>query len=129
MANVTIRGLRELGAVLMQAPNKLQWQVLKESTHAMARVVADEAIQRAPVRTGKLSRNIVSVRQRPTKDRELFKVAARRRVYYWKFQEFGSARNPAHPFLRPALAAKAPEATAVFKRVFAEGVRRVMGAS
>lgn len=129
MADVSIRGLRELGVVLVQAPNKLQWQVLKESTSAMARVVADEAIQRAPVYTGKLSRNIVSKRQRPTKDRELFKVAARKRVYYWKFQEFGSARNPAHPFLRPAVAAKANEAVNVFKQKFAAGVKRVLGVS
>lgn len=129
MANVQIRGLRNLGVVLLSAPNKLQWQVLKEATGAMARVVADEAIVRAPRLSGRLSRNIVSVRQRPTKDRELYKVAVRRRVYYWKFQEFGSSRNAAHPFLRPAVENKAQTAVNVFKQIFANGVRRVMGVS
>lgn len=127
MADVQIRGLRELGVALTGAPDKLKWMVLRQATDAMAAVIQAEASRRAPVATGKLSKNIVRRRQRPVRDKELVKVAVRRRVYYWWFQENGSARNAAHPYLRPAVTAKANEATNVFKDIFAAGVRKVMG--
>ena len=50
-------------------------------------------------------------------------------AFYWKFQEFGTARHPAAPFLRPAYDAKEDEAARVaiakalenFDKVLARG--------
>lgn len=126
MADVEIRGLRELGVVLLGAPDKLKWRVLRDATEGMAEVIQDAAEQNAPVFTGRLKRSIVRRRQRPVRDREWFKVAVRKSTYYWKFQEYGSSRNPAHPFMRPAVAEKGAEAVNVFKARFAAGVLKVM---
>lgn len=40
------------------------------------------------------------------------------RVFYWRFLEFGTSRQPATPFMRPALAANINQATSKFAEVF-----------
>lgn len=126
MAEVRIHGLRELGERLLAFPRKLQWRILKVSTEAAAQVLQDEASRLAPRRTGRLSRSIGRRRMRPTPDREWFKVSVRKKTYYWWFQENGSARNPAHPYLRPAAANKSREAVEAFKARFREGIAQVL---
>lgn len=126
MASVEIKGLSELARVLDQAPNKLKWGVLRSATEGMAEVIQKSAMSRAPVRTGKLRRSIARRRQRPVRDVEWFKVAVRRSAFYWRFQEFGSSRNAAHPYLRPAVAQDGAKAIAVFRDKFREGVIKVM---
>lgn len=124
MADFKVRGLIELERTLRSFPDKVQSQILGSAVEGMAEIVEQEAEQLAPRRTGKLIRNIGRVQQKSRKDRVQWNVGVRRRVYYWKFQELGSARNAAHPFLRPAASNKAVEALAEFKKRFVAGLAR-----
>jgi HK97 gp10 family phage protein len=124
MASFKVHGLVEMGRKLRTLPDDLQRTVLRDSVDGMAQIVENEAESLAPRRTGKLKRNISRVRQRPKRDREQVNVGVRRRVYYWKFQELGSARNAAHPFLRPAASGKAKDALNEFRKRFAAGLLR-----
>ncbi|MCH2551250.1 MAG: HK97 gp10 family phage protein [Alcanivorax sp.] len=113
-------------------------RALRSAARAGAGVIRDEARERVKKRTGKLQRNIVSdtakvtSRSRATagvKIREEGKASDPNNAFYWKFQEFGTARHPAAPFLRPAYDAKEDEAARVaiakalenFDKVLARG--------
>ncbi|MBF6637901.1 HK97 gp10 family phage protein [Rouxiella badensis] len=109
--------------------------VLRQATRAGAMVFRDEVAARAPRLTGKLARNVVvqshrnrngtaaaGVHIRGTNPRtgnsdNKMKAANKNNAFYWRFVEMGTSKTPAHPFVRPAYAAKEEEAlNAAFAR-------------
>lgn len=50
------------------------------------------------------------------------------RVFYWRFLEFGTSRQPATPFLRPALSENTQQVTEKFVQVFKFQLDAVIGA-
>ena len=96
-------------------------KVLRDATRAGAEVLKEEVIARAPVRTGKLKKNVVVVTQKSRRRGEIssgihirgvnpqtgnsdntMKANNRRNAFYWRFVELGTSNMPAHPFVRPA---------------------------
>lgn len=47
-------------------------------------------------------------------------------TWYWRLIEFGTAKMPANPFMRPAITAKQQEAAAVFISAFKEELDKVV---
>lgn len=67
---------------------------------AAGQIVETEAKRRAPYKTGNLRRSIVHEVRGRGKDQHAIVAAT---AHYAAFQEFGTSRHAAHPFLRPAL--------------------------
>ncbi|MGV8925012.1 MAG: HK97-gp10 family putative phage morphogenesis protein [Ewingella sp.] len=118
--------------VLSKAENR---KVLRDATRAAATVFKDEAVKRAPVRTGKLKKNIVVMTQRSrngdissgvhvrgTNPRtgnsdSKTKGSSRNNAFYWRFVEMGTSKMPGVPFIRPAYDARQEDAArAAFSR-------------
>ena len=111
---------------LSKAENR---KVLRDATRAAATIFKDEAVKRAPVRTGKLKKNIVVMTQRDrngdissgvhvrgtnprtgNSDNKM-KASNKRNAFYWRFVELGTSNMPGIPFIRPAYDARQDEAT------------------
>lgn len=113
MIEVKVEGLSELREAMLKLPQALQAGPLRRAVSAAAKVVQDEARLNAPVDDGVLKRAIYRARDKENSSRvqEGYIVGVRygRRyrkrgqdAWYWRFVEFGTARTPAQPFLRPA---------------------------
>lgn len=124
------QGLSELGQRIAKLNNAMQRRIIKSAVTAGARVIVLDARRRAPVKTGALRKSIESLRDkefsRPgfeVRAVSVFKVPgvyantkANVRAgkagktylqdpptFYWKFNELGTVRQPARPFIQPAL--------------------------
>lgn len=104
-------------------------KVLRDATRAGAEVLKEEVIDRAPVRTGKMRKNVVVVTQKSRRKGEIssgvhirginprtgnsdnsMKAKNPRNAFYWRFVEMGTVNMPAHPFVRPAFDTRQEEA-------------------
>ncbi|AZI87186.1 MULTISPECIES: HK97-gp10 family putative phage morphogenesis protein [Kosakonia] len=112
-------------ATLSKAENR---KVMRDATRAGATIFKDEAVSRAPVKTGKLKKNIVVLTQRErngaissgvhirgTNPRtgasdKTMKASDPRNAYYWRFIEMGTSTMPPVPFVRPAYEAREEDA-------------------
>lgn len=119
-------------AALSKAENR---KVMRDATRAAATIFKDEAVNRAPVHTGKLKKNIVVITQRDrngnitsgvhvrgTNPRtgnsdNSMKASNSRNAFYWRFVELGTSNMAPVPFIRPAYDARQEDATnAAFAR-------------
>ncbi|MCS5452499.1 HK97-gp10 family putative phage morphogenesis protein [Enterobacter huaxiensis] len=115
-------------------------RVLNAATRAGASIITKEAKQRAPVKTGKLRKNIVTLsakgqgayssvsgvhirgrNPRTGNSDNTMKADNPNNAFYWRFIEMGTSKKAAAPFIRPAFESKLPEAEeAVIVRAMAE---------
>ena len=138
-----IDGLKEVQNALKELPKEIQKRPLRSAVSAGAKVIADDAINKAPQgETGNLRKSIYRYRSRsqsPT-GKETFLVGVRKgkakysntsrnrrlgrvgktyqtqgEAYYWRFVEFGTSSQPARPFLRPAFENSKERAVQVMK--------------
>jgi HK97 gp10 family phage protein len=128
-------GLMDLSDDLLALSKAENRKVMRDATRAAASVFKDEVVKRAPVRSGRLKKNIVVMTQRDrngnissgvhirgtnprtgNSDNKL-KTNDSRNAFYWRFVELGTSKQPAVPFVRPAYDARQEEATkAAFAR-------------
>lgn len=128
-----LQGFKELAEKLKQLGPKVAKNGLRRATSAGAAIVRNDARKRAPVDTGEMKRDIMMKRTKDAKggptvgsnyvvyvrSGKKSRAAGKKRnvdrdSYYWKFVEFGTAKAPAQPFLRPAFEAnKAAAVTAI----------------
>lgn len=137
--SVKIEGLEALRRQLRQLPEELQKKALGDAVAKGANLIRDEARVRAPFLTGMLKRSIRSTRsvrrgseaaafvgvRRLTK-KTLRKLGFKGDAFYWKFLEFGTSKQPAQPFLRPAFDSKKEKAVEVIKQVLADGIAKAV---
>lgn len=119
-----LTGFKELAENLKKLGPKLAKNGLRSATSAGAAIIRNDARARAPVDTGELKKDIQIKRERDTQGGELFRAlysvytrsGKRSRLsgkarnvdkdsFYWKFQEFGTAKQAAQPYMRPAFEA------------------------
>lgn len=142
MAVSRIRGLNRIDAVLKQLPPELVKSALASSLRAGLLPVQREIQARAPVRAeggakrfskkaqkgrlpGFLRASVARKRGRATPHSMTVGITFRK-AWYWFLQEFGSSRQPARPFVRPALEASANEAFAAFARTLQPAMKRAV---
>lgn len=124
-------GLLDLSEDLRALSKAENRKVMRDATRAAATVFKDEAIKRAPRRTGKLAKNIVVITQRdrngnitsgvhvrgtnPRTGNSDNKVKASnaKNAFYWRFVELGTSNMAAVPFIRPAYDARQDDAAKV----------------
>ena len=125
-------GLNDIAKDLEALSRAENNKVLRDATRAGAEVLKDEVIARAPVRTGKLKKNVVVVTQKSRRRGEIssgvhirgvnlrtgnsdntMKSSNPRNAFYWRFVEMGTVNMPPHPFIRPAFDVRQEQATEV----------------
>ena len=130
-----LSGVAEINEVLRRLPPKISDKVWVSSLRAGAGVVARDMKARVHVRSGDL-RDAIVVRKSPIRKQKFgaglvviaFKQPTSRRAH---LEEFGTSHSPAHPFMRPALAAKGAKAIEVIgaatARVLARETKKLEG--
>lgn len=93
-------GTEELLQNLDRYEKRIVNKHLREGYEAGGEIVRSEAEGRAPVLTGLLEGSML-LEWVPR--RRYVRVGPARDAYYGEFQEFGTSRHAAQPFLRPAL--------------------------
>ncbi|AFM76104.1 MULTISPECIES: HK97-gp10 family putative phage morphogenesis protein [Enterobacteriaceae] len=125
-------GLNDIAKDLEALSRAENNKVLRDATRAGAEVLKEEVIARAPVRTGKLKKNVVVVTQKSRRRGEIssgvhirgvnprtgnsdntMKANNPRNAFYWRFVEMGTVNMPPHPFIRPAFDVRQEQATEV----------------
>lgn len=84
---------------------KVQEKVLFSGVAAMAKVVYDAVLTNVPVKSGLLKSSIYRVYspERSTSQRKTYRVSwNKKKAPHGHLIEFGTSKNPAHPFIRPA---------------------------
>lgn len=124
-------GLMDISSDLNALSKAETGRVLRNATRSAATIIKDEAVRRAPRRTGKLAKNIVVLTQRTrngdissgvhirgrnprtgNSDNKL-KTKDSRNAFYWRFVELGTSKMAAAPFIRPAYDARQEDAVKV----------------
>ncbi len=95
----------------------------RPAAQAGAQVFYDEVLLRVPVKTGTLKSSIYQVfsKDNSTDDKAVYQVSwNHRKAPHGHLIEFGTSRDPAYPFIRPAFDAKAALALEAAKAKFYE---------
>lgn len=139
---VNLHGAKELNDVLKKLPGVLQQKVYMQSLRKGAVILRDRAKESAPYGTdfqrrsylkrSKKGDRTVLVKLRDqikitviTKTDISFQLAIHVGAAYWgMFQEYGTANQPAQPWLRPAFDSKAEEALNTVGKALGEGVEK-----
>ena len=138
-------GLNDIAKDLEALSRAENNKVLRDATRAGAEVLKEEVIARAPVRTGKLKKNVVVVTQKSRRRGEIssgvhirgvnprtgnsdntMKASNKRNAFYWRFVELGTSTAPAHPFVRPAFDTRMEEATQVAMQRMNQAIDEVL---
>ncbi|WP_175807746.1 HK97-gp10 family putative phage morphogenesis protein [Burkholderia cenocepacia] len=137
MSSVQILGLADLQANFAKLAKAQSTKALRRATLAGAKVIRDEARARAPKKTGKLKRNIVSssLRQKESPGVATAGVRVRSKgkedsptnAFYWRFVELGTQNMKAEPFMRPAFDAAIAQAEGAIRTEIARAIDTVIG--
>lgn len=104
MANVKVEviGKKEILNKLKAIDADLATKTLEQAAEAGAEIIEKAASQKAPRKTGKLATSITHEVKEPTRTGVEVAIGPNTKAFYGLFQEFGTSKMPAHPFLRPA---------------------------
>lgn len=129
---VSVEGLEELREQFSALSDRMQAKALRDAMRGAARPVVQEARARAPVRTGRLRRNIIAkVFSGPKTVTAIIGFRAEgkrgdvRNAFYGMFLELGTSRMTARPMLRPALDAKGGEAVSLFAAALRKAIEAI----
>lgn len=91
---------------LGQFPGNIQKNVMVGAIRASANVVRDRAREIVPIDTGTLKKSIRSIQRKAKQGEVMFSVTpskgGKNSGWYAHFIEFGTSKQVAQPFLRPA---------------------------
>ncbi|MCA8213725.1 HK97 gp10 family phage protein [Burkholderia cepacia] len=137
MSSVQIIGLADLQADFGKLARAQSTKALRRATVAGAKVIRDEARARAPKKTGKLRRNIVSaaLRQKDApglatagvRVRSKGKADSPNNAFYWRFVELGAQHMKPEPFMRPAFDASIAQAEGAIRTEISRAIDEVIG--
>ncbi|MBU9461365.1 HK97-gp10 family putative phage morphogenesis protein [Burkholderia multivorans] len=137
MSSVQILGLADLQADFLKLAKAQSTKALRRATVAGANVIRDEARARAPKKTGKLKRNIVTaaLKQKDSpgiatagvRVRTKGKADSPNNAFYWRFVELGTQFMKAEPFMRPAFDASIAQAEGAIRTEIARAIDQVAG--
>lgn len=152
--DLNIQGLDQAVDKIRTLAPKLQKKGLRSAARKAMGIVRKAAQDKAPVRSGNLKKNIVTrVNTRRSKEeggvvmqvgirggaRQYKDTKENRRsgrvgksyegagnAFYWRFSEFGTQKQPAAPFMRPALANNVEPVTDTFARELSSEIDKVV---
>jgi len=97
-----VEGAEEVVKLLEEMGQKAG-EVLAKAAEAGGRVALSEARRRCPVKTGRLRASLTLTQGRKTPARANVRIEHGKKEYYGKFVELGTRKQPARPFMRPAV--------------------------
>jgi HK97 gp10 family phage protein len=136
MWRMEFAGGEELARVLNKLPSAVaQRSVLLKALRAGAEPMRSTAEQLAPRRTGRLAENIIvqtvtrigspqGGKWRSTDGEAWVAVGPRKEYFYGLFQEYGTKRHSARPFMRPAFMSGAPAALPIISAELWRALRK-----
>lgn len=116
------KGKQQLFNKLRRLPDSVQDKV-KAATLQGAEMIADDARNRVPVRSGKLKRSIKARRS----EKNEFGAVAGSDEFYSRFVEFGTQKTTAQPFLFPAFKANRKRVMDNVRRSVKTALKHVAG--
>jgi HK97 gp10 family phage protein len=145
MTIVDFSALKDLSRDLEVLSKAESNKVLRQGTYEGAKILRDETRKRAPVRTGKLKKNIMASNRRVQRDGSVssgvyvrgsnksgtnsdttLKKDDPRNAYYWRFLEKGTSHMAAKPFIDPAFDSKSEEAAEAAFKVALKAIDEVL---
>lgn len=125
-----ITGGKELAAKLNRLDDDMRKKIGRAATRDAAKVVRDETELSAPPRTTAPVHIADSVKvsvasKESTRFSWVYYVRISRKAFYWTFYEFGTSRQPARPFFRPAFERSKGEALGAMVTTLKRRLKRV----
>jgi len=106
-----IEGADELKRAMKKVGDRTSGLALRNAVEKGATVLKDEAVLRAPRKTGNLRDNIEVQAKRIQVGRVMYDIGVTAKAWYARFIEKGTKYIAAKPFLRPTLDTKKEDAT------------------
>lgn len=126
MADLQVEGLAELERDLQRVERRLQGRVVRNAARAGAVLIRRKAKSLAPRATGQLVKDIVLRTKREPNGDIVARVGVKPLSFYGMFAEFGTSRQAARPWLRPAFDSQREQvAKAIQDRLWKE-IRRFL---
>lgn len=120
-----IQGFEQMKRLLRELPKKVTRQIVLDASKEAMAPMQNDAVMRAPVRTGRLRHNIVlAPKGGQPKGVVALALAVANKAFYGRFLEFGTVKMAARPFMRPAFDANARETPNRFGKAFWPAVAR-----
>lgn len=117
-----VSGLRELDERLKVLPQVVGKQVLKQALERASHPLLHDIRTHAPVLTGEL-RDSIAITTHPEEGQNEVKLQLGvTGLYYGHFQEFGTSRMRARPFVRPAWDRHAKPLIATFRELLRRAI-------
>lgn len=132
---IRIEGLRELQEQLKEVGDALtQRKVLRAAARKAFKPVLDEAISRAPIDTGALKESMRLASVNPKKGDAVVVVGLEFRKskdkkdagWRWHFPEFGTVKQDAKPYIRPAFDNNVEAVTRDLKEQLKKGIAKAL---
>lgn len=128
MAEVVIQGMQELLGKMDGLPLSLQKIIVARTLRAAAEPIRARAQELAPIDETQaehpLREEMMTVVSEQTATGATARIGSSRRGFYGTFQEFGTSRHAANPFLVPAFEEKIGEATQIAGEQLAGHIER-----
>jgi HK97 gp10 family phage protein len=124
VSSVKLQGLTELRKTLSEDLPRESYNAARRATQEIANLVRDEIRPAAPVDTGNLAKSIRAKRTQGTKERPVSKVYADADAFYWKFVEYGTMAQPAHPFVLPVVERMRPMLPELYREKFGKQLEK-----
>ena len=97
-----------------------------EALLAGAEIINKEIVNRAPEKTGKSKKYLKISKPKREKGIKVVKIGVNKsdnsEAFYLKFYEYGTSKQPARPFMRPAYERKRKEALEKTKEIIRKGL-------
>lgn len=97
-----VEGAEEVVKLLEEMGQKAG-EVLAKAAEAGGRVALSEAKRRCSVKTGRLRASLTLTQGKKTPTKANVRIEHGKKEYYGKFVELGTRKQPARPFMRPAV--------------------------
>lgn len=130
-----ISGLKELADRLREIGPDIERNALRSGVSAAAVLIRNQAKATNPDDTGRTDRALYAkfIREQSGPNQATYYVGVRsgkkeqkkdRDAWYWRLVEFGTAKMPARPFMRPAFESKKMQAVEAIKERIQKRIKR-----
>ncbi len=109
MAKIELEGMDELIKQINAIGERVATRAENKALREGAEILRQEISRRAPRKTGKLAENIVKSGVKTKDGVKHIEVGPSKEVFYGLYQEFGTTKMTARPFIAPALSEKRSE--------------------
>lgn len=104
-------------------------KIIKEALKEGAKPILEAMKRRVPVKTGKLKQNIKTGTVRKGRNGSWSQVIGPAKgdisvAYYGKFSEYGTSKQPARPWMRPAFDESQDKAYQTMETIIQDGIER-----